>query len=75
MKKGPDAYAEKKYDEASLLGYRFYPDKFRFAQQVQIATDHARNCVAMLSGEQAPKYEDSEKSLTELVTRGKRSRG
>ena len=39
--KGPDAYAEKKYDEASLLGYRFYPDMFRFAQQVQIKTDHA----------------------------------
>ncbi|HEY0336816.1 MAG TPA: DUF1993 domain-containing protein [Burkholderiales bacterium] len=69
MKKAQTLYAEKKYDEATLLSYRFYPDMFSFAQQVRIATDHARNFTGMLSGTQAPKYEDSEKSLAELIAR------
>jgi hypothetical protein len=69
MKKAQTLYAEKKYDEATLLSYRFYPDMFSFAQQVRIASDHARNCIGMLSGTQAPKYEDSEKSLAELIAR------
>ena len=69
LKKAQALYAEKKYDEASLLSYRFYPDMFRFAQQVQIATDHARNCAALLAGTTAPKYEDNEKSLADLIQR------
>jgi hypothetical protein len=69
MKKAQTLYAEKKYDEATLLSYRFYPDMFSFTQQVRIATDHARTCTGMLSGTQAPKYEDTEKSLAELVAR------
>ena len=69
LKKAQALYAEKKYDEASLLAYRFYPDMFRFAQQVQIATDHARNCVALLAGITAPKYEDTETSLADLIRR------
>ena len=39
MKKAQADYAEKKYDEATLLNYRFYPDMFNFTQQIQ-ATDH-----------------------------------
>ena len=69
MKKAQALYAEKKYDEASLLSFRFYPDMFNFAKQVQIATDHAKNCMAQLSGTSAPKYEDNEKSLAELIGR------
>ena len=41
MKKAQATYAEKKCDETTLLHYRFYPDMFSFAKQVQIATDHA----------------------------------
>ncbi len=69
LKKAQALYAEKKYDETALLGYRFYPDMFTFAKQVQIATDHARNCAALLAGLEAPKYEDNEKSLAELIAR------
>ena len=69
MKKAQALYAEKKYDEASLLNYRFYPDMFSFARQVQAATDHARNCTALLAGVEAPKFEDSEKSLADLIAR------
>jgi len=69
LKKAQAYYAEKKYDEATLIHYRFYPDMFSFARQVQAMCDHAKNCTALLSGVEAPKYEDTEKSLAELVAR------
>ena len=69
LKKAQALYAEKKFDEASLLHYRFYPDMFTFARQVQAMADHAKNCTAMLAGMEAPKYEDNEKSLAELIAR------
>lgn len=69
MKKAQALYAEKKYDEATLLSYRFYPDMFSFARQIQAASDHAKNCAALLAGLEAPKYEDNEKSLAELIAR------
>ena len=69
MKKAQALYAEKKYDETTLLSYRFYPDMFSFARQVQAATDHARNCTALLAGVEAPKFEDNEKSLADLIAR------
>ncbi len=69
MKKAQALYAEKKYDESTLLSYRFYPDMFSFTRQVRAATDHARTCAALLAGLEAPKYEDNEKSLAELIAR------
>ena len=69
LKKAQAHYAEKKYDEATLINYRFYPDMFSFARQVQAMCDHAKNCTALLSGVEAPKYEDTEKSLGELIAR------
>lgn len=69
LKKAQALYAEKKYDEATLLGYRLYPDMFHFTRQVQAATDHARNGAARLAGVEPPKYEDNEKSLAELIAR------
>ncbi len=69
LKKAQALYAEKNYDESALLAYRLYPDMFNFTKQVQAATDHARIGVAMLAGLEAPKYEDNEKSLAELIAR------
>jgi hypothetical protein len=69
LKKAQAHYAEKKYDEATLINYRFYPDMFNFARQVQAMCDHAKNCTALLSGVEAPKLEDNEKSLSELIAR------
>ena len=69
MKKAQALYAEKKYDESTLLSYRFYPDMFSFARQVQAATDHARNCTALLAGVEAPKYDMNEKSIADLIAR------
>jgi uncharacterized protein len=69
MKKAQALYAEKKYDEATLLAYRFYPDMFNFAGQVQVATDHTRNFAALLGDLKAPKFENHEKSLADLIGR------
>lgn len=69
LKKAQVQYAEKKYDEGSLLNYRFFPDMFTLARQVQAATDHARNCTAALAGVEAPKMPMEEKSLADLAAR------
>jgi hypothetical protein len=69
LKKAQAFYAEKKYDEATLLSYRFYPDMFNFTRQIQAMTDHAKTCTALLAGVEAPKFEDNEKSLAELAAR------
>ena len=69
LRKAQALYAEKKYDETTLLNYRFYPDMFSLARQVQAATDHARNCVALLAGVEAPKMEMNEKTLGDLIGR------
>jgi hypothetical protein len=69
LRKAQALYAEKRYDESSLLAYRLYPDMFPFARQVQLAADHARNCAALLSGAEAPRFADGEKSLAELIAR------
>ena len=69
LKKAQALYAEKKFDEASLLSYRFYPDMFNFARQIQAMSDHAKGCTALLAGMEAPKYEDNEKSLADLIAR------
>lgn len=75
LKKAQALYREKKYDEATLLSYRFYPDMFSFTRQVQAATDHARTCSALLAGVEAPKFEDNEKSLEELIARVEKTVG
>jgi uncharacterized protein len=69
LKKTQALYSEKKYDESSLLSSRLFPDMFTFAKQVQAATDHARTCAALLSGVEAPSFDNSEKSLADLIGR------
>lgn len=69
LKKAQALYGEKKFDENSLLSQRLYPDMFSFARQVQAATDHARNCTALLAGVEAPKMDMNEKSLADLIAR------
>jgi len=64
------AHAEaKKIDELVLTSSRLYPDMYPLARQVQIACDAAKGAVARLSGMEAPKHEDSEKTFDELKER------
>lgn len=73
MKKAQAVYAEKKYDESTLISYRFYPDMFTFARQVQLATDHVKTWTGLVSGSEAPKFDDAEKSLADLISRAEKT--
>jgi hypothetical protein len=65
-----EAYAAaKKIDSAVLLNTRLAPDMFSLLNQVQIATDLAKNGASRLSGVEPPRYEDTEKTMDELKAR------
>ncbi len=59
----------KKFDPAVFLTLRLAPDQFAFARQVQIACDTAKLGVSRITGKDAPKHDDAEKSLEELRAR------
>jgi hypothetical protein len=59
----------KKIADATLTGYRIYPDMLPMSAQVQIACDAAKGVVARLSGVDNPAFEDNEKTLAELIAR------
>ncbi|HEX9452423.1 MAG TPA: DUF1993 domain-containing protein [Burkholderiales bacterium] len=59
----------RKIDPAVLVNYRLYPDMLPLARQIQIATDGAKGGVARLAGTDAPKFEDNEASIPELIGR------
>ena len=69
LKKAQTLYADKKYDETSLINQRIFPDMFHFAKQVQAATDHARASAARLAGMEPPAIEPNEKSIADLIAR------
>jgi hypothetical protein len=69
LRKG-DAHAQAQgWDPAVLLAMRLAPDMFPLIRQVQIATDFAKNAVGRLTGEEAPKFDDTETSFAELDAR------
>ncbi len=59
----------KKFDVDVLLNSRLFPDQFNLIRQVQIACDTAKIGTSRLTGKEAPKHEDSEKTLPELKKR------
>ena len=61
--------AERKIDPAVMLGLRLFPDMFSLTRQVQLATDFAKGATARLSGQEVPKYEDTEATFDELKAR------
>lgn len=64
------AHAEsRKFDTANYLGMRLAPDMLPLTRQVQIATDGIKGCVARLSGNEVPKWEDNEASFDDLRAR------
>ncbi len=65
----------KSYDPSVLLNARLAPDMFPLTKQVQIATDHAKGCVARLTGHQIEASEDSETTFAELQARIKKVLG
>jgi hypothetical protein len=65
-----EAYAAaKKIDASVLLNTRLAPDMFSLLNQVQAATDLAKNGAARLAGVEPPRYEDKETTIQELKAR------
>ncbi|NBV77362.1 DUF1993 domain-containing protein [bacterium] len=60
---------EKGMTDAEFLESRLVPDMFPFSRQIQIASDNAKGAVARLTGQEAPKYEDTEATFSELQAR------
>lgn len=64
------AHAEaKKFDPSVYMTLRLAPDMLPLPRQIQFASDAAKGCMARLAGQEAPKWEDKEASLDELVER------
>ncbi len=59
----------RKLDAVSLTAYRLFPDMLPMTSQIQIACDTAKGVVARLAGVEIPKYEDNEKTLSDLKAR------
>jgi len=59
----------KGYDPSVLLNARLAPDMFPLTRQVQIATDHAKGCMARLAGHTPEAIEDREASFADLQAR------
>jgi len=60
---------ERRIEPDALLQARLYPDMFPLARQVQLATDFAKGASARLAGVESPRFEDCERTFTELQQR------
>jgi hypothetical protein len=59
----------KNFDVNNFVEMRLFPDMLPFATQVRIACDNAKATASSLSGKEAPKHEDNEKTFEELRAR------
>ena len=69
LEKGKAHLAESGQSESDFLGMRLAPDMFPLVRQVQIATDNAKGAAARLTGGEAPKMEDNETTIDQLLAR------
>lgn len=73
MDKAEEFAKAKKFEPDVFLTQRLAPDMYPFAKQIQIACDMAKNGTARLAGQEAPKYEDNEKTWDEVRQRLKKT--
>ena len=69
LDKGAAHARAKKSNAADLVNARLAPDMYTLAQQVRMACDQAIDSTARLSGQDAPQFENNEKTLEELKVR------
>jgi len=69
LAKGAASAAQRKFEPGVLLAARLAPDMLPLTRQVQIASDIAKNSVARLAGQQAPRFEDTESTFEQLQAR------
>ena len=60
---------EQEIDQAILLSSRLFPNMFDLTKQVQIATDMSKGCIARLTQQTAPVFEDNETRFEALCAR------
>ncbi len=58
-----------KFSPDKYLDMKLAPDMFNFTKQVQMVSDNAKGAVSRLSGKEAPRFEDNEKTFEELLAR------
>jgi hypothetical protein len=73
MEKGVASAQARSFDTAVLVGARLAPDMLPFSRQIQLTSDFAKNSMARLAGVDAPKFEDNETTMDELVARVKKT--
>jgi hypothetical protein len=61
--------ARKKLEIDILLGARLAPDMADFVYQIQSACDYVKGAAGWLSGEQPPRHEDNEETISDLRIR------
>jgi hypothetical protein len=65
-----ERYAQSRgFDVNNFIGARLAPDMLPFVAQVRIACDSAKATAAGLSGKEAPRHDDNEKTFEELHAR------
>ena len=69
LDKGAHYAAARKFDSATLLHARLFPDMHPLVKQVQIACDTAKGAAARLAKLENPKHEDNEASFADLSAR------
>jgi len=69
LEKAKTHAAQKKVDFSAFAQARLIADMLPLTAQVQIACDNAKGAVARLTGIEAPKHEDNEKTYEELQAR------
>ena len=63
----------KKFDVNNFMNERLVVDMFPLSKQVQIACDNAKTCVSLMTLSEPPKFEDNEKTISELRERIKKT--
>ncbi len=63
------AYRPPEEQMKALLNDRLVFDQFALVKQIQVSTDHAKNCAGRLAQIEIPIFEDNEKTVSELKER------
>jgi hypothetical protein len=73
MEKGVASATARAFDTSVLVNARLAPDMLPFSKQIQLTSDFAKNSMARLAGVEAPKFEDNEVTMDELIARVKKT--
>ena len=69
LQKGVQYAEARKFDPNVFASARLFPDMLPFPRQIQIACDAAKGAAARLTGTEAPRFEDVETTIPELIAR------